>query len=225
MSAPAIASFLRETHCTVLGSAPNPVLPEGMSDRLLVCVNGSALVLAHEIVPDLTIMVGCTTLGRFSPSAATMRQLGGRSTKRLLFIEACQEWPAGRIALKNIDYRYGEFAVWSVADRRDFWNENLNLGITQLEGSAGVPSNGVLCLALAYAAGARRIDAAGFSFAGGHSYLAGKRTVRKHVEMDQQAISRLAELGAPLSFTRDPREAAPADYAASEGRALNVGAA
>jgi len=67
-------------------------------------------------------------------------------------------------------------------------------------------SNGVLALLLAAAAGAARIDMAGFSFTPGHFYIPDVQTPRNHSNHDAHALSWLASNAPVFCADEEMRE-------------------
>ena len=205
---PEVVRFLEGAHCTVLGSAPGRMLPKAYEETAVVCANGAGLGLTRSA--DLTVLGAGVCRGSDKTSRHTLRNMNGRWSERVLFVH-----PG---TLEDYTERFRDFGfTWETHDvmtaeqRARFVLELTGYSSGGLTGPFAI-SNGVLALLLAAAAGARRIDSAGFSFSTGHYYIPGQTTPRNHAPHDAQALSWLAK-NAPV-FSSDEEMRARFGFAA-----------
>jgi len=185
-------------HCTVFGSAPNRRVPQGYSDTVMICVNGSSIGLSRDA--DITVMYGGIVSGAIETCRQTLGHLRGRNTDKLLLIQAGKFRDAEE-KLRELGYGWREIETLPAQRRAEIIEQTTG---RKLEGISGkhVPSNGLLAVLLAVAAGAKRIDMCGFSLAGGHYYITGD-TVRGHLDQDPWVFEWLAD-NAPVFSTDQP---------------------
>ena len=195
---PEVVRFLEGTHCTVLGSAPQRVLPYGYEGTVVVCANGAGLGLSRSA--DLTVLGAGVCRGSDRTSRHTLRNMNGRRSERVLFVHpgTLEDYPE---RFNDFGFSWGTHGVMTAEERARFVLELTGYSSGGLTGPFAI-SNGVLALLLAAAAGARRIDSAGFSLSAGHYYISGHATPRNHASHDAQVLSWLAD-NAPIFSSDD----------------------
>ena len=188
---PKIFRYLQGKNCTVLGSAPGRKLPLGYEETEIICANGAGYGLNRPA--DITVLGAGVSKAIDKTSRHTLRNMNGRSSKRVLFVH-----PGN---LTDYKERFQDFGfswpegmddVMTAEDRSTFIQKLTGYKSGGLTG-AHAHSNGVLSLLLAAAAGASRIDAAGFSFKPGHFYIDSAETPRNHSNHDSHALEWLAQ--------------------------------
>lgn len=100
----------------VLGSAPNPTLPDvSWDDAKLVCVNASGWTAKNLglPIPYLTVMTGSSVTKNNEFTNAACKALSGLSTHELVVIEFGAKLPYVRKRLAAIDYHYESVAAMS----------------------------------------------------------------------------------------------------------------
>lgn len=187
-----MAEDLAGQDCLILGSAPEPVMPGARRYSKCVCINGSPWMAArHGIVPDLTVVAGYTTLVEREVSRQSLGRLRGIGTRRLLFVTAGNEFEAGREVLRRHDFRSDSSHAVDPLIRAAVIEEVLegsDLGLGKRDDRV---SNGIFAVVLALWLGARKVTLAGFSLAGGHSYI-DQETPRFHIGGDMACLTMLA---------------------------------
>ena len=193
---PAVAHFLAGKHCTVFGSAPGRVLPMGYEETVILCANGAGYGLSRPA--DLTVLGAGVSKGGDKTSRHTLRNMNGRSSERVLFVHP------GNLTdymerFADYGFSWREHGVMTAEGRAKFIHALTGYSSGGLTGPHA-HSNGIFALLLAAAAGARRIDACGFSFTPGHFYIAEEATPRNHAGHDANALAWLAA-NAPIYAT------------------------
>lgn len=215
----------------VLGSKPDPVLPDLAQIDAVACANASGRSARDLGLPDpaLTVMTAVLTSGNPSDEHS-FQQLRGLRTGLLyhlgrpkaeqggLLARLVRRWKMRHMApahmrerLAALDYRYERLIVWPASAYHELM---LGLcqndpGIAQLMG-AKQPSTGLTTLAVGMELGRwDRFVLAGFDFtlahAYGHNPLVEERgeTVSKHADTDIGILRRLSALRGDL-FTTEP---------------------
>lgn len=176
--------------CFVLGSAPNPLVPEGFGEQWQFwTVNASqagvdALSLGD---PDVTVM-SAQMLGDRPANVAGKAALKGRRTGQLIVIE--RGFDAAQIVgiLRDIGYAIGKLYFISHFQRAVLVRKLLKADLAYGSGEQKV-STGVFAILLALRQGLSPVVVGGLSLSsGGHSYnqLSHKR---EHVDVDARALA------------------------------------
>lgn len=199
---PAVVHFLAGKHCTVFGSAPGRVLPPRYEETAILCANGAGYGLSRSA--NLTVLGAGVSKGSDKTSRYTLRNMNGRSSERVLFVHP------GKLAdymerFADFGFSWREHGVLTAEDRAKFIRAFTGYSSGGLTGPHA-HSNGVLALLLAAAAGARRIDACGFSLTPGHFYIADEATPRNHVNHDANALTWLAANAPVYAADREMQE-------------------
>lgn len=190
LSDPALARWIEasagpvDRDWLVLGSAPNPTVPPGLAQTcLLACVNNSGLT-AQRLglkTPDLAVRA----------EHKSWQEIAGLSTRAVLWIS---ERPMLRLRLKYpASFRHRAAAIRRLPSpaRDAMMADVLGLAVGSFK-TGQRPSNGILMVTLALAAGAPRVIVCGVSLSeNGHSYNA-LGEARKQVEPDRAAFRTLA---------------------------------
>ncbi len=193
--------------CLVLGSAPEPTLPENLRKKTtLVCVNGSgwSAKQAGWGSPSLTVMLG--SLLTADHTVRDREALRGLDTDTLTLIHS---WPRGRSLseiqtkrrLKELGYSCNRLVAISKRKRNKVLRRMIGHRIDG-PGSDDRPSNGVLAACLALWRGSPEVVLAGFSLRqDGHSYDSQSVRKRHHRAADREAIASLLTRGFSVSAT------------------------
>lgn len=185
-------SSLRDQHCIVFGSAPNPSFPEYQGQPVICCNGSSASLLKLFGLQPTYSFLNCHVLGRRQESDQEVREvLGGvkHLGRTVIFDEAGDVY-----STELIDDRHS--AVMSVAweDRHQIVADLLGVSLPFLKCSTGA-----ITAACVLRAGARSVQLVGFSFEQkGHSYNV-KDRYRNHVRSDAALLALLAQAGHPIS--------------------------
>src|SRR5690606_37795629 len=83
-SLPGVVDFLRGAHCTVFGSAPGRLPPNGYEKTVIVCANGAGYGLSRSA--DLTVLGAGVSRAMDKTSRHTLKNMNGRSSERVLFV-------------------------------------------------------------------------------------------------------------------------------------------
>ncbi|WP_110667979.1 hypothetical protein [Salinicola halophilus] len=199
---------LVDRNCLILGSAPEPVMPSPRRYSRCVCINGSPWVAArHGLVPDLTVIAGYTTRVEREVSSQSLERLRGLRTSRLLFVTAGNEFEAGSAVLRERGFESGSSYAADPLMRAAILEDTLRGSDSGLGKRDDRVSNGLFAVVLALWLGARKVTLAGFSLAGGHSYI-GEETPRFHVDGDVACLKLLAHRYGSRVTTTNPTLAA-----------------
>jgi hypothetical protein len=218
------------TTLLVLGSKPEPILPESMAYNEVACANASGRsARRHGLpIPRFTVVSAIVTSGRKPANDLAVEALRGLQTGRLIIYPRPR--PRGpmvaralkylsnyrvnpryvRWKLRRIGYEFGEF----VAPSPEFFTSTFE---TLCEGDPELirlmrkkqPSTGLATLALGIVAGGySRFILAGFSFEITHDYarnpLVDERgPVSAHAETDQAILRHLSRRLGTI-FTTEP---------------------
>lgn len=193
--------------CLVLGSAPEPRLPDGFDESwTLVTVNASQAGLKQlgcDRVPDLTVMSG-QMLGRKPANLAGQEAIRGQRTRHLILIErGALDRDESVAVLARHRFSYDQITTITSDERSKIVLEVLKKPLALGDGNEKV-STGMFAALLACYLGARPIVLAGFSLEqAGHSYD-DRGLHREHVEYDHVALSYIGHRGLPF-FAVDER--------------------
>jgi hypothetical protein len=228
------------TTLLVLGSKPNPILPESVAYKDVACANASGRSAhAHGLpVPRFTVVSAIVTSGRKPANNLAVEALRGLQTRRLIiyprpdprgtvFVRALKYLRNYRMnpsyvrwKLRQIGYEFGEFEAPSPQFFRNTF-ESLCEDDPELVGlmRKKQPSTGLATLALGIAAGGySRFVMAGFSFEITHDYARNplidqRGPVSAHAETDQAILRHLTRRFGTI-FTTEPavHEAAGVPY-------------
>ena len=205
--------------CFVLGSAPNPAIPEGFGERWQFwTVNASQAGVDSQPLgdPDVTVM-SAQMLGDRPANVAGKTALKGRRTGRLIVIE--RGFNADQIVeiLRNIGYSIGQLHFISHFQRAVLVRKLLKADLAYGSGEQKV-STGVFAILLALRQGLSPVVIGGLSLSrGGHSYnqLSHKR---EHVDVDARALALLRRF--PV-FTTDKQLAKDSGIPLWVGKLMN----
>lgn len=193
--------------CFLLGSAPNPVVPEGFGENWQFwTVNASqAGVDGYPLGdPDVTVM-SAQMLGDKPANVAGKAALSGRRTGQLIVIE--RGFRAERIVeiLREIGFSIGRLHFISHFQRAVLVRKLLKADLAYGSGEQKI-STGVFAILLAIRQGLSPMVVGGLSLSsGGHSYnqLSHKR---EHLDVDAQALALIRQLPVfttDMQFSRD----------------------
>jgi hypothetical protein len=174
--------------CTILGSAPNPVLPKRTE---CVCAANGGVVLA-PVISDRVVDVLATTSYLFRPNPSevdrhTLAQMSGREVDTLLV--GTKDGPMQRVidGCKQMYLKYNRVIEITPEIRA-----RVVLGASGMPLGDGVTpwrvSTGVFLACLAVVSGAARVVLSGVSLMPGYVYLPGAAVHRDHVPADEQCL-------------------------------------
>jgi hypothetical protein len=199
--------FLRDVvqskTATLVGSAPGANLDGHQSD-LLVCVNGAALGLEKEVVPDITIFnTAFATLGNLDYGMRTRARLHELRTKLLIILDLGN-------TTENLDALFSPInsnttRKITLDERCDFLERFIGKPLTGRSGPDHVPSTGFFSCLYLLASGAQRVSIRGISFSNGHSYLNSVQP-RAHTERDMEAMDLILKRNYPVDFENNLKQ-------------------
>lgn len=197
-----LAPAVEGRDCLVFGSAPDPVVPQMASNGAIICINGSGSPVRRLGLrdPDLTIMSSNVTILKKDVRVETIRHLDGLHSTHLLLFRGSEETQRRALdALQDAGYRCDDAAT--LADRQYVAIASGLVPVSNIlsRGDERI-STGVFAVAVATWLRARSIVLAGFSLAGGHSYIAGD-TPRNHVSADAAFFASIIARGLPVTTT------------------------
>lgn len=182
---------------TLIGSAPGVRLTaEDIDHNLMVCVNGAALGLAGNMVPDITF-VNTALAGPHPAAVKTRKRLEELQTRSLFIIESFISLSDANPALSRIKRKSTQSIT--LRERCDFLEAVLQRPLSGQTGDEHVPSTGFFVCLLLVACGAFHVRMTGFSFSDGHSYLSSVAR-RQHVDRDREVLKLLVESSMPVTF-------------------------
>lgn len=189
--------------CVVIGSAPNPVVPE-MKDPFVICVNGSVFS-ADEYwgrSPDLTYLCGAIFNDSDHYAVRTKDALRGRTVGDALI--ARHVFKKALTVLASERVLHGRSFPLSKYDKRIILGEAIGHSLFGGYRCNSNVSNGFFMVGMALWGGASRVVFSGISFGNQHAYSAGTAlSQRGHLREDQSFLKVAVDLKLPVFTTSD----------------------